>query len=156
MNKRTAPARKARKPRSAAALGPGLHAGVIELRSQDTFRVRMLDGTVVSARPDDGVDPELLRDCLRNGRRVIVADGGDGPLLLGALQTARPVARDVDGNLTLSGKRVRLKAEQALVLECGEGAVRLDSAGALRLEGDRLVVDIGSLVRFLAARVEFP
>jgi hypothetical protein len=146
-----------KKHRSAApALPPGLFAGMIELRSTDSFRVRLLSGEVVSATLDDAVDPELARDCLRHGRRVIVGGGPDGPVILGALQTSRPIARDQDGNVSIAAKQIRLKAGQALVIESGEAAIRLEQDGAVKLEGDRMVVDIGSLVRFLAARVEFP
>lgn len=140
----------------AAAPRLGLTAGTIELRSEDSYKVRLLGGEVITATLDDGVDVELARDCQRHGRRVIVADGARGPVILGALQTSRPIARDQDGNVSISAKKIRLKAEQALVIESGEAAIRLEQAGLVKLEGDKMVVDIGSLVRFLAARVEFP
>jgi hypothetical protein len=157
MARKQATAKKRARPRVVAAtLAPGLHAGLIELRSDQSYRVRLLDGTVVSAALDDDVDAELARECLRKGRRVIVTGSDRGPLILGALQTSRPIARESDGSLTLSAKKIRLKAEQALVLESGDAVVRLAPDGMVKLEGDRMVVDIGGLVRFLSARVEFP
>lgn len=150
---RTSPGRSARPQ---AAPRTGLTAGTIELRGEGSYKVRLLGGDVVTATLDDCVDVELARDCQRHGRRVIVAEGPRGAVILGALQTSRPIARDVDGNVSISAKKIRLKAEQALVLESGDAAVRLEQAGMLKLEGDKMVVDVGSLVRFLAARVEFP
>ncbi|CAN94273.1 MULTISPECIES: hypothetical protein [Sorangium] len=147
----------ARKGRTAPALGPGLHAGTIELRQDERFRVRTLGGELVTAVLDDAVDPDLAKECLRSGCRVILADdGARGPVILGALQTSLPVARDRDGHLVVSAKKIRLKAAQSLVLDAGESSLRLEPNGAVRMEGDRLVIDVGSLVRFLAASVEFP
>lgn len=140
----------------AAALSPGLHAGTIELRLGESFRVRLLGGEVIAASLDDQVDPAFARDCLRRGQRVIVADSARGPLILGALQTSPQIVRDPDGTVTIAAKKIRLKAEQALVLESGEASLRLQPEGFLKLQGDKMVVDIAGLVRFLSARVEFP
>ncbi len=156
MPKKVVTNKKAREAIEAAPLGPGLHAGTIELRSGESFRVRVLGGPVVAATLDDHVDPELARECLRTGGRVIVTQGAHGPVILGALQTSVPVARDVDGSLSVTAKKIRLRAEQALVLESGESSLRLHPDGTLRVEGDKMVIDVGALVRFLAARVEFP
>jgi hypothetical protein len=156
MAKKQVTNKKARAAALAAPLGPGLHAGTIELRSGESFRVRMLHGPVVAATLDDAVDPELARECLRTGRRVIVAEGAHGPVILGALQTSVPVACDADGNLAIAAKKIRLRAETALVVESGESSLRLHPDGVLKIEGDKLVIDVGGLVRFHSARVEFP
>lgn len=156
MAKKEATPRKKKAPAAAVALAPGLHAGVIELRSDASYRVRLLDGSVVSASLDDEVDVELARECQRRGRKVIVVASERGPLIVGALQTSRPIAREVDGSLLISAKKIRLKADQALILESGDAALRLAPEGLLKLEGDKMLVDVGGLVRFLAARVEFP
>ncbi len=140
----------------AAPLAPGLHAGTIELQLGDVFRVRLLGGAVIAATVDDGVDPALARECLRRSQRVIVTAGPRGPLILGALQTTVPIARDADGAVSIAAKKIRLKAEQGIVLESGEAVLRLQADGAFKLEGDKMVVDVAGLVRFLSARVEFP
>jgi len=154
--RKTAAKKKALPAAKAATIAPGLHAGTIELRSDQTYGVRLLDGAVVPAMLDEDVDPTLAEECLRRGRRVIVAAEGRGVVILGALQTERPLSRERDGTLAISAKRIRLKAEQALVLESGDAALRLAPEGVVKLEGDKMVVDVGGLVRFLSARVEFP
>lgn len=156
MPKRVVSKKKPREQAEPSPLSPGLHAGTIELRSGDALRVRLLGGQVVAATLDDHVDPALAKECLRTGRRVIVTDSARGPLILGALQTTVPIAHDPDGNLAIAAKKIRLKADQALVIESGEAQLKLSPEGVFKLEGDKMVVDIAGLVRFLAARVEFP
>lgn len=156
MAKRNVAQKKKAPDAQVEALSPGLHAGSIELRSTDSFRVRLLDGTVIAATLDDGVDPELARECQRRGLRVIVTASARGPLILGALQTTPSIALDEGGTLAISAKKIRLKAEQSLVLESGEASLRLQPDGVFKLEGDKMVVDVAGLVRFLSARVEFP
>ncbi|MFO0759561.1 MAG: hypothetical protein U0359_23920 [Byssovorax sp.] len=146
------PARRA----APAPLAPGLHAGTIELRAEGTYGVRLLDGSFVSATLDDDVAPDFARECLRRGRRVIVTQGREGPVVLGALQTERSLTREEDGSLSVTAKKIRLKAEQSIVFETGQAALRLSPEGMLKLEGDKMVIDVGGLVRFLSARVEFP
>ncbi len=77
-------------------------------------------------------------------------------MVLGALQTERSIVREQDGSLSVSAKKIRFKAEQSLVFETGEAALRMSPDGLLKLEGDKMVIDVGGLVRFLSARVEFP
>jgi hypothetical protein len=151
-------AQKTQKARPApdVALGPGLHPASVELRSGDSYRVRLLDGAVIAATIDEEVEPALVDECLRAGRRVVVAATPRGPMILGALQTSLPVVRDANGTVVIEAKKIRFKAEKELVLETGESALRLSADGVLRLEGDKMVIDVGGLVRFLSARVEFP
>jgi hypothetical protein len=156
MTKRNVGLRKKTPETEPVSLAPGLHAGSIELRSEGVFRVRLLDGTVIAATLDDGVDPELARECQRRGLRVIVTGSARGPLILGAIQTTPSIAVEEGGTLAISAKKIRLKAEQSLVLESGEASLRLQPDGVFKLEGDRMVVDVAGLVRFLSARVEFP
>ena len=156
MTKRTLAQKKKAPEAEPAVLAPGLHAGTIELRSGDAFRVRLLGGPVVAATLDDAVEPGLAQECQRRGLRVIVTDSARGPIILGALQTAVPVAREADGAVTIAGKKIHIKADQGVVLESGEASLRLQRDGAFKLEGDKMVVDVAGLVRFLSARVEFP
>lgn len=141
---------------AAPKLGPGLHLAKIELRSGDAWRVRILGGGAMLAELDDEVDVELAKECLARGRRVVVVNGERGPVIAGALQTSRPLAKEADGQLAIRAKTIRLKADQRLVLESGESALRLEADGVCRVQGDKMMIDVGGLVRFLAASVEFP
>jgi hypothetical protein len=147
---------KARRPARTEALGPGLHAVTLELRSGSSFQIRTLGGASIRAVLADGVERELALDCLRTGAPMIAADSERGPLLLGALMTSRPAARREDGSLVLEAKRIRLSAEQAVSIEAGQVSLRLDEAGPVRFEGDRMVIDMAALVRVLSAKVELP
>jgi hypothetical protein len=138
------------------ALGPGLHGGTIELKSGRTYQVRTIDGQRVPAALADTVDPALADDCLRTGRLVVVMDTPKGPAIAGALQTSLPIAQDRDGVLAVTAKEVRLRADQLALIEVGPVSLSAEASGALRLEGDRLVIDMGALVRVLSARVELP
>jgi hypothetical protein len=143
-------------PRAAAELGSGLHLAWVERILDGACALRLLSGERVSATIDEDVDPSLVADCLRNGRKVIVCATSAGPTIMGALQTAPALTRAEDGKLTIEARELRLRAERSLVIEAGPVALRVDASGALRLEGDRMIIDMGSFVRFLAGRVELP
>jgi hypothetical protein len=138
-------------------MGAGLHGGHIELETDGTFRVRLCDGRHVSARPDAGVDVELLRECLRERRMVILVDGLGGPRVAGALETARPIAtREAGDRVTVHARELRLAADERLRIEAGPVTLTAEEGGKMRLEGDRLVIDMAALVRVLSLKVELP
>lgn len=141
---------------SALALGPGMHLASVELASGTMFRVRTTAGRTAIASLGEGVARELAEACLREGKRVVVADGPTGPEIVGALMTELPVTRDRDGRVELAGKEVRVRAERAIVLEVGDATLSADDRGVFRLEGDRMVIDMGALVKILSTRVELP
>jgi hypothetical protein len=138
------------------ALGPGIHAGLIEPCAGATYRVRTLTGDRFSAILADGVDRALAEECLRDGRTVLLADSPRGVLVLGAVQTQKSAVREADGSVTIEGKDVRVRAERALVLDAGPVSIRAERNGVIRIEGEKMVVDVSALVRFLSARVEVP
>lgn len=138
------------------ALGPGLHAGTIELRSGRSYRVRTTAGARLRAALGDGVDPGLADECLRASRLVILCDTERGPTIVGALQTTRSIVHEPDGTLAIEGKTIRLRAEKSLRIEAGPVSLTLDAAGTARAEGDRMVIDMSSNVRVLSALVELP
>lgn len=151
---RTGPTKKKRR---APALGPGLHLGTVELRGRGSVRVRLMQGEVVSADVDPSIDAELVRECQRDGTRVVLCAGPTGKaIIVGALVTAPAAVRRREGKLSLEAKEIRLKASDTIAIDTKESSLRLSKDGKLRIEGDRLEIDVGSLVRFLAARVEFP
>lgn len=137
-------------------LGPGLHGGVIELSTDTHHRVRLLSGERVSATLAPGVQPALASECLRTSRMVLLIDSDRGPMIAGALQTSLAVERDADGVVAVSAREIRLRAEKALLIEAGPVTIRADESGALRMEGDRMVLDMAALVRVLSARMELP
>lgn len=147
---------RARAPEEQPALGPGLHGGIIDLATDQTYRVRMLDGTRRVASLADGVERALADECLRAARMVVLADGPRGPVILGALQTSRGITLEPDGTAVLRARAVRVQAERSFLVEAGETSIRLDGSGAVRARGDRMVVDMGSNVRFVSALVELP
>ncbi|MGK3986472.1 hypothetical protein WME99_25730 [Sorangium sp. So ce136] len=138
------------------ALGPGLHGATLELKSGRAFQIRTTDGRRVVASLADGVDPALADDCLRTGRMVIVSDTPRGPEIAGAIMTSLPPARSEDGVVTIDAKELRLRAERSLSLEVGPVSLSAEESGAMRLEGDRLVIDMAALVRVFSSRVELP
>ena len=144
--------RTARSP----ALGAGLHGVTIEIKSERSFQVRTAAGERMAAVLGDGVAPDLVDECLRTGRLVIAVDTPRGPTIVGALQTSVPFARDVDGVLTVEAKELRMRFERAAFIEVGPVTIAADASGVLRLEGDRMVIDMGALLRVLSAKVELP
>jgi hypothetical protein len=154
--------RARQQPRQRVALGAGLHGGHVELEttragSAGRFRVRLCDGRLVSAVADAGVDPELLRECMRSRRMVILVDAPRSPRIVGALETQRPVfTRERGDSVTVSARELRFAAEERLRLEAGPVAVTAEDSGKMRLEGDRLVIDMAALVKVLSMKVELP
>ena len=143
-------------PSPMPALGPGLHAGWIELRGNGAFRVRTMTGERMSAVLGDDVDVALAEECLRASRLVILADTDRGPTILGALQTTRSLVREPDGTVSLKAKSIRLQVDESMVLEAGPVVLKLNADGTMRTEGNRMVIDMGSNVRVLSALVELP
>ena len=151
-----APVSKRKVKAATRSLGDGLHAARVELASEKTLRLRLPSGEVVTAALADGVERDLVTDCMRDGRHVIVVDSPRGPLVLGALQTARVMARDERGNLSLEARDVRIVAERSLVLEAGPVMLRLERSGVLKAEGERMTIDMATFLRVIAAKVELP
>jgi hypothetical protein len=150
--------------RTAAPLGPGLHPGFVEriaaAPSDDaqpaTYHVRLGDGRRVRAELAPGVVPALVDACAREGRTVVLMDGPRGITIAGALQTAPSPIPDARGTLSLEARHLRLRGAETLELEVPGASLRIEPGGALRLEGDRLVIDMAALVRIFSGRVEIP
>jgi hypothetical protein len=141
----------------AAALGPGIHAATVELKNGASYRVKLLDGRRAKATLAPGVSPKLLDECLRSRRLVMLADGDGGPAILGALQTAPvPQVEEEAGVYEVKAREIRLKAATSIVLETSRSALVLDTSGLARIAGERLVIDVATLLRVLATTVELP
>lgn len=151
-----APVSKRKVKPAAKQLGDGLHAATVEMATGASLRLRLPGGDRITAVLGDGVERELVAECMRDGRHVIVTDSSRGPIVIGALQTARVIARDERGNLTLDARDVRLVAERSLVLEAGPVVLKLERAGVLKAEGERMTIDMSTFLRVFAPRVELP
>jgi len=138
------------------ALGPGLYAASIEMKGARSYRVRTPSGAKLTAVLGEHVAPALADECLRTGRPVILAETDRGPTILGALQTQLPVERSEGGVLTLEADEVRLRAERQISIEVGAARWAADAKGVVRVEGDRMVIDMAALVRVLSSQVELP
>ncbi|EYF08510.1 hypothetical protein [Chondromyces apiculatus] len=156
MTKTATLARRERERERAATLGPGVHLATVEMRAGDTYRIRTTAGARLAAVLADGVEPALIDDCLRHGRMILACDTERGPTIVGAVQTTRSVGVDEDGALAFAAKSIRLKAEQTLRIEAGPIAITVDKAGVLRLQGDKMTIDMGTLIRLVSTRVELP
>jgi hypothetical protein len=186
MSKSRLPAQKIRK-QAAPRLGPGLHLVHVDLgvelgatgrderavshdgaasgpipqgprpRIGNATMVRTLDGRRLTAAIADDVDVGLVDECRRRSRTMIAVDTSRGPTIVGALQTQRTIEHEADGTLVLSGKSVRVVAEQAISIEAGTAtSVALESTGKARMTGDRMVIDMSANVRVLSALVQLP
>jgi hypothetical protein len=146
------------------AIGPGLHAGLVvrlvtaseDSETRTIYQVRLLTGRQVKATLGPGVVAALVDECSREGRNVVLMDGPHGPLIAGALQTAPYPVPDARGTLALEARHLRLRATETLELEVPGSSLRIEPGGAVRLEGDRLVIDMAALVRIFSGRVEIP
>ena len=148
----------------AALLGPGLHPALVERIAPAPidearpawYQVRLVDGRTLRAALAPGVTPALIDTCAREGRNVVLMEGPAGVLIAGALQTAPTPAPDARGTLALEARHLRLRGTETLEIEVPGASLRMEPGGALRLEGDRLVIDMAALVRIFSGRVEIP
>jgi len=138
-------------------LGPGVHAAIIELNLGASFQLRLLSGARTTAKLASGVSPRLLEECRRTRRPVMVTDGEHGPVILGALQTEpAPSMRDETGALFVEATHIQLRAAETIALKAGSVSLLLDKRGLVHVEGERMVIDVGALLRVLSAKVELP
>jgi hypothetical protein len=162
---RTASSPTARPARAATlALGPGLHAARVERIvtasgegvPRSVYQILLPTGLRTTATLDPGVAAALVEECLRQGRSVVVTEGAGGVVIVGALQTAPYPVADERGTLVLDARHLRLRATDTLELEVPGTSLRLEPGGAVRIDGDRLVIDMAALVRIFSGRVEIP
>jgi hypothetical protein len=159
-NTRTKSARIRRVSAREPALGPGLHAALVEMAADGeespTYRVRTSSGALVAASPAPGVAPALIDECLRARRTVLCAERAGRVEILGALQTTPSPRADLDGNVALEGRAIEIAAAERIALKVGGSRLSLDRDGVIRMDGDRLTIDVGALVQILSANVRLP
>lgn len=143
--------------REPALLGPGVHAALIELNLGASYQVRLLSGARTTAKLASGVSPRLIEECLMTRRLVMVTDGESGPIILGALQTEpTPHVQEETGALEVEARHIHLRAAETIALKAGPVSLVLDKTGVVHVEGERMVIDVGALLRVLSAKVELP
>jgi hypothetical protein len=156
-NSKGMPRRQTSERVSAAPLGPGIHAATVKLRLGSSYRVRLLQGAQARATLAPGVSPALIDECQQTRRLVMLSDGKQGPVILGALQTApAPYVNTATGKLELEAEHIALKANTTIELRVGSASVALAKSGVARVEGSRMVLDVNALLRVLSAKVELP
>jgi hypothetical protein len=133
-----------------------MHPATIDLQDGESYRVRLLSGRHRTATPAPGVSPKLLHQCLCSRRTVVVADGEHGLVILGALQAEPTPSVDPSGTFEVAAREIRLAADATVVLTTGKASLTLDHSGVTRVEGGQMVIDLGSLLKVLASRVELP
>jgi hypothetical protein len=87
----------------------------------------------VSGELAPGVASELVALAAKNGDSVVLeCVPGQPPLVVGVLQTRMPE------ELVLSAQKVRIEADQELLLRSGRGAMRIRRDGDVELVGSRI------------------
>ena len=140
--------RRVRRPR-AAVLSPGLHAAQLELGARGSYRARLLSGERLSARLAPGVSPELVAECLRDRRTVLLAPAESGAWIVGALQT-EPSRSPVEA------EEVEIAGERSVRIRAGKATLVLEADGTVRIGGQTMTANVARLVRFASAKVELP
>ncbi len=83
-------------------------------------------------------DEARTRRAMAEQREVVLAFDGDrvdAPILLGLLQPLAPDASPVSVEAIVDGKRVELKGEQEVVLQCGQASITLRANGRVVIRG---------------------
>ncbi len=140
-------------------LSAGLHIGRLERRipgREGAYRVLLPDGAAVEAELSPDFEPELAAECLRDNRTVMLSADGRRVTVVGSLQTSRTISRDHRDNLHIEARRVRVDAEEGMVFHVGKSTLRMDKKGAIKLTGQRMSMDVATVVRILSALVELP
>jgi hypothetical protein len=137
-------------------LGPGLHAGQVETQKGTQWQLRLLDGRVFSASLGPAVSPALLEEAAVDGRLVIVTEGAQGPIILGALQTAPTISPNAEGVLELRLRRLSIETTEELRLGSKQSSLELRADGKTRLRSRRVLIDAPDHVKVRSALVELP
>jgi hypothetical protein len=138
------------------SIGPGLHAARIEGGAEGRLTVRLGSGELVTAIAGEGLEPAFLEECTRDRRTVLVSGEGDAIVIVGALQTSRAIERDSVDRARVVAQRIDLIAEEGVRIQVGKALLEMEANGAVRIGGDRLTIDMATVVRVLAALAELP
>jgi hypothetical protein len=137
-------------------LGPGLHAARIEGAAEGGVTVRLASGELSVAIPGENLEPAFVEECTRDRRTMLVSEENGIIVVLGALQTARAIERDSVDRARIAAQRIDLVAEDGVRIQVGKALLEMEANGAVRIGGDRLTMDMATVVRVLAALAELP
>ncbi|MEP7121451.1 MAG: hypothetical protein ABJE95_11095 [Byssovorax sp.] len=147
---------KASARRATPRLGPGLHAARIEGAARGHLTVRLASGEIATALPGESLEPAFVEECTRDRRTMLVSEENGAIVILGALQTARAIERDSTDRARIAAQRIDLVAEDGVRIQVGKALLEMEADGAVRIGGDRLTLDMATVVRVLAALAELP
>ncbi len=142
--------------RTTPKLGPGLHVARIEGAAEGGITVRLASGELASAVPGENVERTFVEECTRDRRTILVSEQNGTIVILGALQTARAIEHDAAGRARITAPRIDLVAEDGVRIQVGKALLEMEANGAVRIAGDRLTMDMATVVRVLAALAELP
>jgi hypothetical protein len=136
-----------------APAAPGVALAVLLGEVDGRFRARV-GGAEHLVTADPSVDPELLREAIRTGARVVLDAAGDGdPVIVGALATARALVIDRTGAVEAKLRRLALTASEEALL-AGPGAFVRLKLQDVELYGRRVVSRARELCRVLGRMVK--
>jgi hypothetical protein len=147
---------KASAPESKPRLGPGLHVARIEGAAEGRVTVRLASGQLAIAVPGENLEPAFVEECTRDRRTILVSEESDSLVILGALQTARAIERDSADRARVAAQRIDLVAEESVRIQVGKALLGMEANGVVRVGGDRMTIDMATVVRVLAALAELP
>ena len=127
---------------------PALTTARIEMGADGHYRVRLRNGDLLRATADEDVHPDLIAECIRNRRRMLVEPTADGtPVIIGALQTDPTRARSA---------RLDLTANEEVTLRAGTTTLALTADGRIALRANTVTMDAARLLKVHSAKVELP
>jgi hypothetical protein len=132
---------------------PGAVLAVLVGEIDGRFRARA-GGVERLIEADHSVDPELLREAIRTGARVVVeAPDAGAPVIVGTLATARALTIDRSGAVEGTLRRLAITAREEALLSAPGAFLRLKRED-VELYGRRVISRARELCRVLGHMVK--
>lgn len=135
-----------------AMMAPAMALAVVVAREGDGWRVRA-GGAEALATVDPSVDVALVAAAQVSGARVVL-ELGEAAVIVGALQTARAVTVDRDGDVTIAARAFTVTAEERAVLR-SPGAFVMVAPGEVEVFANRVLTRAREVAKTLAAMIKF-
>jgi hypothetical protein len=134
---------------------PALPAGTVLLATlvaEEAAGWRVRIGTREQTVPlDASVDPELVREALAEGARVLV-EAGPSPVLAGVVQTSRALRVNREGRVDATVERFRVHANESATLQTASAFMRVKDA-EVELYGTRILTRAREVAKILARMI---
>ena len=141
------------KREAAVAAEPGIALGLLLGELDGRFRARV-GGVERLVDVDPSVDPELLREAIRSGARVVLEPTEAGALaVVGVLSTARVLTIDRSGAVEAQVRRIALSASEEALLAAPGAFIRAKRED-IELYGRRVISRARELYRVLGRMVK--